>query len=154
MTWTFQTSSKLFKHFPKSLSVSTSEGETSNYITFTHPSTFHVHDEHMMMTIRKTTYLMIIDHPHQSNHNSTDNLFQMKLVPEWQASYQTMGSLRFPFYHKLSFSSLQIYLFQRQKYLFVFFHLSKYLFYLMISFSSIQIFRFHRCEYLMLSFHH
>ena len=36
LTWTFQTSSKLFKHFPKSLSVSTSEGETSNYITSTH----------------------------------------------------------------------------------------------------------------------
>ena len=74
LTWTFQTSSKLFKHFPKSLSVSTSEGETSNYITFTHPFTFHVHDDHMMMTIRETTYLMIIDHSHQSNHNSTDNL--------------------------------------------------------------------------------
>ena len=42
----------------------------------------------------------------------------MKPAPEWQASYQTMGSLRFPFYHKLSFSSVQIYLFHRQKYLF------------------------------------
>ena len=63
----------------------------------------------------------------------------MKPVPEWQASYQTMGSLRFPFYHKLSFSSLQIYLFQRQKYLFVFFILA--------NIFSISWFLFHQFNF-------
>ena len=61
----------------------------------------------------------------------------MKPAPEWQASYQTMGSLRFPFYHKLSFSSVQIYFFQRQK----------YLFFLRVNILSISWFLFHQFKF-------
>ena len=79
----------------------------------------------MIILIKKTT-------------TQSDNLFQMKPAPEWQASYQTMGSLRFPFYHKLSFSSLQIYLFQRQKYLF---------FFILANIFSISWFLFHQFNF-------